>query len=63
MNNKLTIKDFQKLINKAESRDELRKISYKAFLQDDKALNIRNGLYNKVVKACIQREIKLGIFG
>lgn len=54
-----TFEDYKKEIKAAKSKEALRDISYQAFLQDDKALRGKNTLYNKVVTACVHREIEL----
>jgi hypothetical protein len=45
----------------ATTKEELMAISYKAFLEDDKALTGKITLYNRVVKLCIKREEELGL--
>lgn len=52
----MTLEDYKKLIQKATTKDELRNISYKAFLQDKDALRGNRSLYNHVVTLCVQRE-------
>ena len=57
----MTLKEYQKEINQATTREELRQISYKAFLQDKNALRGNRSLYNKVVTQCVNREVELGL--
>jgi len=57
----MTLKDYKKRINNATTKDELRQITYDAFLQDDNALRGNNSLYNKVITLCIQREVDFGL--
>lgn len=57
----MTIKEYKSRINKATTKEELRKISYEAFLQDDNALKGKTSLYEKVVTLCINREADLGL--
>ena len=56
-----TLKDFQVAIQKATTKDELREITYKAFLSDDNSLRGARSLYNKVVTAAVNREVELGL--
>lgn len=55
----MTLKEYKKIISNATTKDELRNISYRAFLQDDKALCGKKTLYNKVIDLCIKREVEL----
>ena len=57
----MKISDYKNEIAKATTKDELSKISYKAFLQDDAALKGKRSLYNLVITACIKREQELGL--
>lgn len=56
-----TLKDFKQEIKNATSKEQLRDISYEAFLVDDNALSGKTTLYNRVITACIQREDELGL--
>ena len=56
-----TLNEFKDEISKAETQEKLGDIAYEAFLQDDRALQRKNSLYEKVVKLCIKREIELGL--
>lgn len=51
--------DFKADIKKAVTKDELRAITYEAFLADDNALKGGRTLYDKVVTAAVKREIEL----
>ena len=55
------LNEFKDEISKAETQEKLGDIAYEAFLQDDRALQSKNYLYEKVVKLCIKREIELGL--
>ena len=57
----MTRKEYQEAIKKATTKEELRQISYKAFLQDDNALRGKHSLYDKVITLCVSREIELGL--
>ena len=57
----MTLKEYQEAIKKAITKEELRQISYKAFLQDDNALRGKRSLYDKVITLCVSREIELGL--
>lgn len=56
-----TLDEFKDEISKAETQEKLGDIAYEAFLQDDRALQSKNSLYEKVVKLCIKREVELGL--
>lgn len=65
-----TLKEFEREIQQAMSKEELHKISYEAFLQDTTTLdemtkslvNKRSSsLYNKVVRLCVLREAALNL--
>ena len=56
-----TLGEFKDEISKAETQEKLGDIAYEAFLQDDRALQSKNSLYEKVVKLCIKREVELGL--
>ena len=56
-----TLDEFKDEISKAETQEKLGDIAYEAFLQDDRALQSKNSLYEKVVKLCIKREIEMGL--
>lgn len=56
-----TLNEFKDEISKAETQEKLRDIAYEAFLRDDRALQSKNSLYEKVVKLCIKREVELGL--
>jgi len=56
-----SLSDYKSKIKMAATKEELQAISYKAFLEDDKALSGKITLYNRVVKLCIQREVELGL--
>ena len=56
-----TLNEFKDEISKAENQEKLGDIAYEAFLQDDRALQSKNSLYEKVVKLCIKREIEMGL--
>ena len=55
----MSIKEYRSLINKATTKEELRDITYKAFLEDDNALSGKRTLYNKVVTLAVKREMAL----
>ena len=52
---------YKELIKNAQTSEELRKISYQAFLEDEAGLSGERTLYNKVVSLCVKRELELGI--
>lgn len=54
----MELKEYQKIIKKAKSKDELQQISYKA-LRDDKECTVFSKKYNKIVNMCIKREMEL----
>lgn len=56
----MTLKDYQKQIQAATTKEELRQISYKALTGDGKVLRRSNSLWNKVIDLCIKREEELG---
>ena len=56
-----TLNEYKDEISKAVSQEKLGDIAYEAFLQDDRALQSKNSLYEKVVKLCIKREVELGL--
>lgn len=56
-----TLNEFKDEISKAETQEKLGDIAYEAFLHDDRALQSKNSLYEKVVKLCIKREVELGL--
>lgn len=56
-----TLAQYKAAIKKATTKEELRDITYHAFLADDKALHGSKSLYNKVVNAAVNREIELGL--
>ena len=56
-----TLGGFKDEISKAETQEKLGDIAYEAFLQDDRALQSKNSLHEKVVKLCIKREVELGL--
>lgn len=56
-----TLAQYKAAIKKATTKEELRDITYQAFLADEKALRGSNTLYNKVVNAAVIREIELGL--
>lgn len=56
-----TLNEYKDEISKAETSKKLGDIAYEAFLQDDRALQSKNSLYEKVVKLCIKREVELGL--
>lgn len=58
---KTSLSDYKSKIRMATTKEELMAISYKAFLEDDKALTGKITLYNRVVKLCIKREEELGL--
>lgn len=53
----IDMNDIKKRINAAQTREELRAISYEVFRKSGS--NIK--LDNKVNKLCIQREVQLGL--
>lgn len=57
----MTLAEYKTEINKATTKEELRQISYKAFLQDNNALKGKRSLYDKVITLCINREVELGL--
>lgn len=56
-----TFAEYKAEIKKATTKEELRQISYKAFLQDENALRGRQSLYDKVINLCVKREDELGL--
>ena len=56
-----SLSDYKSKIKMATTKEELQDISYKAFLEDDKALSGKITLYNRVVNLCIKREVELGL--
>ena len=56
-----TLNEFKDEISKAETQEKLGDIAYEAFLQDDRALQSKNSLYEKVLDNCIKREMELGL--
>ncbi|MBR6050238.1 MAG: hypothetical protein IKP68_03425 [Clostridia bacterium] len=56
-----TLNEFKDKISKTETQEKFGDIAYEAFLQDDRALQSKNSLYEKVVKLCIKREVELGL--
>ena len=56
-----TLDEFKDEISKAETQEKLGDIAYEAFLQDDRALQSNNSLYEKVLDNCIKREMELGL--
>lgn len=56
-----TLAEYRKAIKAATTKEELRDITYEAFLADDKALRGSRTLYNKVVTAAVNREMQLGL--
>ena len=57
----MTLKDYKKAIADATSQEELRRITYKAFLQDDRALSGKKTLYDKVITLAVKREQELAL--
>lgn len=57
----MKLNDYRKMIKNATTKKELTEISYQAFLEDEMALTGKNSLYNRVITACVCREIELGI--
>ena len=57
----MTLAEYKEEIKKATTREELRQISYKAFLQDESAMRGKRSLWDKVVTLCVEREVELGI--
>ena len=57
----MTLAEYKVEIKKATTKEELRQITYKAFLQDENALKGRQSLYEKVITMCINREVELGL--
>lgn len=59
-NNRMkTLAEFKNEIRMAKTKEELKSISYEAFLQDDRALKSSKSLYEKVLDNCIKREMEL----
>lgn len=57
----MTLKDYKKAIADATSKEELKQITYKAFLQDDNALSGKKTLYDKVITLAVKREQELAL--
>lgn len=57
----MTLAEYKAEIKKATTKDELRQITYKAFLEDDDALKGKQSIYDKVINLCIKREEELGL--
>lgn len=57
----MTLAEYKTEIKKATTKEELRQITYKAFLQDENALKGKRSLYEKVITMCINREVELGL--
>lgn len=57
----MTLAEYKAEIKKATTKEELRQIAYKAFLQDENALKGKRSLYEKVITLCINREVELGL--
>ena len=57
----MTLAEYKEEIKKATTREELRQISYKSFLQDESAMRGKRSLWDKVVTLCVEREVELGI--
>ena len=57
----MTLAEYKAEIKKATTKEELRQITYKAFLQDENALKGKRSLYEKVITMCISREVELGL--
>ena len=57
----MELKEYKKMIAKAQTKEELKQISYKALLEDnsESCLFKSGSLYNKVVCLCISRELQL----
>ena len=55
----MNINEYKTIINNATTKDELREISYKAFLEYDNALSGKKSLYDKIIDLCIKREEEL----
>lgn len=58
-NNMKTLKQYAKEVQSATTKEELTKILYEAFFQDDKAFTRRRTLYNKVADICIKRAYEI----
>ena len=58
----MTLAEYKAEIKKeTTTEEELRQITYKAFLQDKNALKGRQSLYEKIITMCINREVELGL--
>lgn len=57
----MTFSEYKAEIKKATTKEELRQIAYKAFLQDENALRGKLSLYDKVINLCVKREDELGL--
>lgn len=53
------LEEYKKLIKNATTKQEVDKISYKAFLEDDNALSFKKSLYDRVAELCIKRKGEL----
>ena len=53
----MTLAEYKAEIKKATTKEELRQITYKAFLQDENALKGKRSLYEKVITMCISMHI------
>lgn len=57
----MTLAEYKTEIKKATTKEELRQIAYKVFLEDDDALKGKQSIYDKVINLCIKREEELGL--
>lgn len=57
----MTLKDYQKQIQAATTKEELRQISSKALSQDNGPILRSKSLWNKVIDLCVKREMELGL--
>lgn len=57
----MTLKDYQKQIQAATTKEELRQISSKALSQNNGPILRSKSLWNKVIDLCVKREMELGL--
>lgn len=51
--------EYIRLIDEADSKERIKEITFKAFLEDDDAVSSKRTLYNKVVTHAVKREAQL----
>ena len=55
-----TLKEYQSMIKKAKTKEELQSISYNA-LKNDEECKVFSKKYDKIINMCIKREMELGV--